>query len=191
MRSARLALAVLTVGVLLSGCGRLRDSSVPLCPGPGRDASALVLMAQAVPSAAYVPCVSEFPAGWSFGGQLIRNGHSEFWMESDRAGSRAVEVVLTRDCDTSRAVEVPQETGEPPMNRYEEPNALPPTLSGNRYYVFPGGCITYRFSFAPGATFAQAVEASEALTFVARAEGVTELAKVGLVLCGRGVRCPG
>jgi len=148
-------------------------------------------MAQAVPSAAYVPCVSEFPAGWTFGGQRIRNAHSEFWMDSDRAGSRAVTVVLTRDCDTSRAVVVPQEAGEPPMKRFEEPNALPPTLSGNRYYVFPGGCITYRFSFAPGATFAQAVEASQALTFVSRALGVTVLAREGQLLCGRGVRCPG
>ena len=100
-------------------------------------------------------------------------------------------VVLAADCDTSGAVEVPQETGEPLMKRYEEPNALPPTFSGNRYYVFPGGCITYRFSFAPGATFAEAVEASEALMFVARSVGVTELAKEGLILCGRGARCPG
>jgi hypothetical protein len=191
MKRVSLALAVLSVALVLSGCGRVRDNSIPFCPGPDRDSTTLILMAQAIPSAAYVACVSEFPAGWSFGGQRIRNSHAEFWMDSDRAGSRAVTVVLTRDCDTSRAVEVPQETGEPPMRRFEEPNSLPPRFSGNRYYVFPGGCITYRFAFAPGATFAQAVEASEALTFVARALGVTELAKDGLILCGRGVRCPG
>jgi hypothetical protein len=186
-----LALAVLTVAVLLSGCGRVRNNSIPFCPAPERDSTSLLLIAQAVPSTAYAPCVSEFPAGWSFGGQRIRNGRSEFWMDSDRAGSKALTVVLTRDCDTSKAIEVPQETGEPPMKRFEEPNALPPTFSGSRYYVFPGGCVTYRFAFAPGATFAQAVEATEALTFVSRALGVTELAKDGLTLCGRGVSCPG
>lgn len=191
MISGRLAIAALTVAVVLSGCGEVQDSSVPLCPGPDRSAAALILMAQSVPSAAYVPCISEFPAGWRFGGERIRSGHSEFWMESDRAGLRAVSVVLTQDCDVSRAVEVPQETGEPPMKRYEEPNALPPTFSGSRLYVFPGGCITYQFAFAPGATFAQVVEASEALTFVARSEGVTALAEEGLILCGRGARCPG
>jgi hypothetical protein len=190
MRSGRVALAVLTAALLLSGCGRVRDSSIPFCPAPDRGGASLILMAQAVPSTAFAPCISEFPAGWTFGGQRIRNGHAEFWMDSDRAGSRAVTVVLTRHCDTSRAIEVPQETGEPPMRRFEEPNSLPPTFSGNRYYVFPGGCVTYRFAFIPGATFAQAVEASEALTFVARALGVTELAKDGLILCGRGVRCP-
>jgi hypothetical protein len=191
VRSTRLALVVLILEVLLSGCGHVQDPSVPLCLGPGRSASALILMAQSVPSAAYVPCVSEFPAGWTFGGERFRNGRSEFWMDSDRAGAQAVTVVLTPDCDTSGAVEVPQESGEPLMKRYEEPNALPPTFSGNRYYVFPGGCITYRFSFVPGATFTEAVEASEALTFVARSLGVTELAKEGLILCGRGARCPG
>ncbi|HYT80961.1 MAG TPA: hypothetical protein VEQ37_17225 [Actinomycetota bacterium] len=148
-------------------------------------------MAQAVPSAAYAPCISDFPVGWSFGGERIRNGRSEFWMDSDRAGFRALTVLLTPGCDVSKAVRVPPEVGEPQMKRYEEPTVLPPTYSGNRYYVFPGGCVTYRFSFVHGATFSQAFEASDALTFVARAEGVTALAQEGLVLCGRGVRCPG
>jgi hypothetical protein len=191
MRSVRLALALVIMGLLLSGCSELQNASVPLCPGPNRNASAVILMAQSIPSAAYVPCISEFPAGWSFGGERIRNGHSEFWMDSDRAGVDAVRVLLTRRCDLSSAIEVPPEAGEPLMKRYEEPRALPPAFSGNRYYVFPGGCVTYRFSFVPGATFAQVVEATEALTFVSRALGVTELAKEGVILCGRGVHCPG
>jgi hypothetical protein len=187
VRSARLALALVGAAVLLSGCSNLQNHSIPLC----RSDSVLILEAQAVPSAAYVPCISDFPAGWSFGGERIRNGHAEFWMDSDRAGLRALTVLLTPDCDVSKAVEVPPEPGEPPMKRFEEPNVLPPTFSGNRYYVFPGGCVIYRFSFVHGATFAQAVEASEALTFISRAEGVKLLRKEGLILCGRGVRCPG
>ena len=191
MRSTGLAVGLLGVGVLLAGCAEVEMQSVPLCPGPGRNATAVVLMAQAVPSAAYAPCISEFPAGWTFGGQRLRHERPQFWLDSDRAGIRAVTVTLTLDCDVSNAVEVPQEAGEPPMRRYEEPNALPPSFSGNRYYVFPGGCVTYRFNFVDGATFAQAVEASEALTFVSRELGVTELAKDGFILCGRGVSCPG
>jgi len=186
-----MVVALVVASVVLSGCGQGQNSSVPLCPGPGRNAAAVVLMAQAVPSAAYVPCISDFPAGWTFGGERIRNGGSEFWMDSDRAGFHALTVLLDPTCDVSTAVEVPPEAGEPPMKRYEEPKVLPPTFSGNRYYVFPGGCVTYRFSFLQGATFAQVVEASEALTFVARSLGVTELAKDGLILCGRGVHCPG
>jgi hypothetical protein len=191
VRLTRTVVALIVTSVVLSGCSHTQNSSVPLCPGPTRNAAALILMAQAVPSAAYVPCISDFPAGWTFGGERIRNGGSEFWMDSDRAGFHALQVSLDPTCDVSNAVEVPPEAGEPPMKRYEEPKVLPPTFSGNRYYVFPGGCVTYRFSFLPGATFAQVVEANEALTFVARSLGVTELAKDGLVLCGRGVRCPG
>jgi hypothetical protein len=148
-------------------------------------------MAQAVPSASYVPCLNEVPRGWLFGGERIRNGHSEFWMDSDRAGFHALTVVLAPGCDTSKAVEVPPEAGEPLMKHYQEPTVLPPTFSGNTYYVFPGGCVIYRFSFIQGATYAQVVEATQALTFVSRAFGVTELARDGLILCGRGVHCPG
>jgi hypothetical protein len=176
--------------VVLPGCSRLRDASIPYCP-PFRDASILILMAQAVPSAAYVPCISEFPAGWTFGGQRLRNGAPQFWLDSDRAGSRAVTVLLTKSCDVSKAVEVPPDPGRPGIRRYEEPNALPPRFFGNRYYVFPGGCVTYRFAFVGGASFAEAVAATDALSFVSRAEGVRVLRKEGLILCGRGVACPG
>jgi hypothetical protein len=77
------------------------------------------------------------------------------------------------------------------MKRYEEPKALPPHFAGNRYYVFPGGCITYRFSFKADTPFAHAVEATEALSFVSRAFGVATLEKEGLTLCGAGASCPG
>jgi hypothetical protein len=191
VRTAGTALSLTVVAVLLGGCQAMSTESMPLCPGPNRSDSALILMAQSVPSAAYVPCIAEFPAGWSFGGERLRNGRSEFWIDSDRAGLGAVRVILTAACDVHGAIEVPPEVGEPPMKRYEEPNVLPPTFSGNRYYVFPGGCVTYRFSFLPGATFAQVVEASEALTFYSRALGVRRLAEIGGILCGRGVQCPG
>jgi len=188
---ARPIIALVAVGIVASGCGQFRNTAIPLCDVRDRNSSSLILMAQAVPSAAYIPCISEFPAGWRFGGERLRNGRPEFWLDSDRAGFRAVTVTLTRSCDTSDAVEVPIETGEPQMERYEEPDSLPPNLSGDRYYVFAGGCVTYRFAFLPGATYAQVVEASEALTFISRAEGAALLAKNGLILCGRGVRCPG
>ena len=191
LNAARSVVAIVFMGIVASGCGQFRNSAIPLCDVRDRNASSLILMAQAVPSAAYVPCISEFPAGWSYGGERLRNGRPEFWLDSDRAGFRAVTVTLTRSCDTSDAVEVPIETGEPQMERYEEPDSLLPAISGRRYYVFPGGCVTYGFAFLHGATFAQVVEASEALTFISRAEGSALLAKNGLILCGRDVRCPG
>lgn len=191
MRSVRAILVLPVTALVLSGCGTVQDPRVPFCPGQGRDATTLIIMLQAVPSAAYVPCLSELPAGWSFGGERLRSGRPEFWLDSDRAGFRAVTVSLTASCDVSKAVEVPSETGALQLRRYEEPNALPPAFFGRRYYVFPGGCVTYRFAFTGGGSYAQVAEATGALTFAARALGVRELAKVGVILCGRGVSCPG
>jgi hypothetical protein len=184
-------LAISVVAVLLGGCGTVGNHTAPFCPGLGRDSGATILIAQSVPSAAYAPCIANFPAGWTFGGERIRSGRAEFWMDSDRAGSRAVTVSLTPSCDVSKAIEVPSETTEPQVKRYEEPNSLPPEFFGNRYYVFPGGCVTYRFAFSRGGSFAQAVEATQALSFVSRAFGARLLVRLGSVLCGRGVSCPG
>ncbi len=57
MRSGRIAIVLVIVGTLLSGCSELQNASVPLCPGPNRNAAALILMAQSIPSAAYIPCI--------------------------------------------------------------------------------------------------------------------------------------
>jgi hypothetical protein len=193
VRFLQVALGIALLASLSTACS-VQNTSEPLCPAAGqnRELTPLVLLAQSVPTAAFVPCIAYFPPGWTFGGEHLRNGRSEFWLDSDRAGYRAVTVVLAPACGTSGAVEVPPEPNEPPMKRFEEPKAVEPSFSGNRYYVFPGGCVTYRFAFVRGATFAQAVEASEALTFVDRALGVRELAKEGLLLCGRGAPpCPG
>jgi hypothetical protein len=191
VRSLRAAVALSLMALVVSGCGAGPNPSVPFCPGTGRDTGAVILIAQAVPSAAFVPCLSELPAGWTYGGERLRNGRPEFWLDSDRAGFRALTVSLTPTCDVSKAVEVPSETGALELRRYEEPDALPPAFFGNRYYVFPGGCITYRFTFHRGGTYTQVVEATGALSFVDRAEGVRELAKEGVTLCGRGATCPG
>lgn len=151
----------------------------------------LLLMAQAVPSTTYAPCIDEFPIGWSFAGQQIESGKAEFWLYSDRGGERAVTVTLTRACDVSGAVQVPTEADEAGTRRYELPQSLPPDFTGNRYYVFPGGCVTYRFTFDRGGSYALVVEATEALSFVSRAEGVAILKENGVILCGAEVECPG
>ena len=54
----------------------------PLC-GTGH---AMILAAQAVPSAAQLPCISALPTGWQIGGEDIASGHATFWLDSDQAG---------------------------------------------------------------------------------------------------------
>lgn len=175
--------------LLLAGCGRSREAT---CEGEG--ASILFLAAQGIPSAEYVPCLDHFPVGWTFGGSEAKSGLFRFWLDSDRAGAQAVEVVLQRSCDTTGAVEVPSPPGSPvEVQRFEKPLSLRPQFALDRFDVFPGGCVTYRFRFVPGAPPALVFEVNEALSFVSRALGVRLLREdVGLELCGAGASpCPG
>jgi len=55
-----------------------------------------------------------------------------------------------------------------------------------RSYVFPGGCVTYRFSPEAGSFPTQVIEAESGLTFIPRADLVEHVkSDVGLSLCGR------
>src|SRR5205085_5000995 len=52
----------------------------------------MILSAQAVPSAALVPCVAALPSGWQAAGADIISGRARFWLDSDQAGPHAVTV---------------------------------------------------------------------------------------------------
>lgn len=188
-RRASWSVPILVLGGLLSACAARQFQQLTCEEG---DAS-MVLAAQAVPTATLLPCIQEFPVGWIFGGSEIRSGLVRFWLDSDRAGFQALEVLLTRDCDVSEAVEVTPGADEAGTRRYEQPISLPPRFVANRYYVFPGGCVTYRFAFDPNASPALAFDVDEALGFRPRASLVERMREaVGLELCGAGASpCPG
>ena len=153
----------------------------------------MMLAAQAVPTASLLPCIEEFPVGWIFGGSEIENGSASFWLDSDRAGFQAVRVSLTETCDVSEAIEVSPGLDETGTRRFEEPISLPPRFAANRYYLFEGGCVTYRFAFNPNASPALAVDIDDALSFRPRLPLVERMREtVGLELCGFGASpCPG
>jgi membrane-associated phospholipid phosphatase len=149
----------------------------------------MILAAQAVPSAAKLPCIAALPSGWSIGGADISSGKVIFWLNSDRAGPGAITVTLTRICDTSGARQIPSD--QPGTRRSERPLSLRPQFSDLRFYTFPGGCATYLFSFAPGASPVLAVAADGALSFQPRAALIDFVQRTeGLALCGRGAACP-
>jgi len=177
--------------MLVPSCGGLYPQE-PTCGAT--NASALILTAQAVPSATLVPCIAEFPSGWSYDGSRIGSGSAQFFLNSDRAGFHALEITLTGSCDVSNAVEVTAGVGAIPGVRvYEEPISLPPTFQINRYLRFPGGCVTNRYRFATGAAATLALEAQQALSFVARSVLVKRAKEEsGLILCGaEAPPCPG
>ena len=150
----------------------------------------MILAAQAVPSAAMVPCISALPAGWQVGGADIASGHSRFWLNSDQAGDQAVTITLSATCDTSGAQQIPSD--QPGTQRFERPLSLRPQFTGLRYYTFPGGCVTYQFKFAAGKSPLLAIPVDGAVAFMHRATLVEHIRSTeGLALCGRGAPCPG
>ena len=128
----------------------------------------MILMAQSVPSSTAVPCIASLPAGWTLGGVQIRNNRGSFWLDSDRAGERALEATLVRpdDCDVSDATEAPSD--QPGARRFEVAQQLPPDLISTRYYLLPGGCVIYRFHLRGEGLGGLVVAADNALAFEPR-----------------------
>jgi tRNA A-37 threonylcarbamoyl transferase component Bud32/membrane-associated phospholipid phosphatase len=149
----------------------------------------MILSAQAVPSAALLPCIASLPSGWQAESADITSGKARLWLDSDRAGPRAVTATLTASCDTSGARQIPSD--QPGTSRFERPLSLAPVYSSLRFYTFPGGCVTYEFHFRPGASPVLAVAADSALAFQSRSSLVRHVWHTeNLVLCGRGAACP-
>ncbi len=207
VRRVSLAAAMLVTFALpaVVGLGLLLPIGAPSPPapdcGPGHT---MILAAQAVPSAAFLPCIAALPSGWTAALSQIASGRASFGLDSgSQAGGggvhfvlgqpgqlQTVTITLTAACDTSGAQQIP--SGQPGMRRFERPLSLVPRYSDVRYYTFPGGCATYQFAFAPGASPAMATAVETAVALMPRSALVAYVRRTeGLALCGRGAACPG
>ena len=140
-------LLALLVVLLLAGCVRpvVLDSEVVACRegDEGTPANGVVLLAQSVPSASWVPCLEVIPLGWDVSGLEATDDDARFWLDSDRDGLRAVEIRLDEGCDTAGATRIPSDREG--MQRWERVEQVTPQYVGTRYYVFDGGCISLVF----------------------------------------------
>ena len=127
--------------------------TTPAC-GTGQ---AMQLMAQAVPTATRLPCVSSLPPGWSVGSAETIRGTATFEVGTDGGSGDPVTVTLTGSC--------------------------PDPVEGTEQIEIDGGCVTYRStlrhptvpSFASGG----------GLSFTSRTDLITAVdAETGQVLCG-------
>ena len=186
---------------------------VVLLPAPSNPAAhapdcgtghTMILAAQAVPSAAFLPCIAALPPGWTAAGAEIASGQASFVLDSGSIAVpggvqfvlgpsgqlQTVTITLTATCDIAGARQIP--SSQPGMRRFERPPSLVPGYSDVRYDVFPGGCVTYRFVLAPGASPALATTVGSAVAFIPRSELAGYVRRTeGLALCGRGAGCPG
>ena len=188
---AAATLAIIAAAAFFTGLAFLAASpGLWLDPPNCGTGPTMILSAQAVPSAAMLPCIATPPSAWSFGGGDIARGHAQFWLDSDQAGPHAVTITLTAACDTSGARQVPSD--QPGTRRFERPLSLRPQLTDLRFYTFPGGCVTYRFTFTPGASPGLAIPAGNTVALMPRSTLVQYIQHTeGLTLCGRGAPCPG
>jgi tRNA A-37 threonylcarbamoyl transferase component Bud32/membrane-associated phospholipid phosphatase len=139
------------------------------------DQEALWLMAQAVPSATLVPCVQLAPPGWSLNDVKAGSGFATIVFDTDRPmQTAAVTVDLTPTCDLAGATEVSSE--QPGARRYLRIDRDASPVRVTRSYVFPGGCVSERFT-SPNSPERLAAEASASLGFVSRERLAADLSR--------------
>lgn len=164
----RVAAGIALLVIVTAGCSVSNDpSGLPTCEQPASGLnSALVLMAQSVPTASQLPCVRSVPVGWEFDGFQARNGRARFQLIASREQSREVVVEMRDECDVTGAAQLPgQESG---IRRFERITGAGSVYAGERYHVYQGGCTTYRFDL-PGTIGRQALNTvAGALGFVSR-----------------------
>ena len=152
-RGARLPLGAVLAAVMLAataaltGCAASSDA-VPRCGDPLR----LAIIAQSLPAASYVPCIRELPQGWSTSGFSPTQSGSSFLLDSDRSPERPVKVALSATCRPGTASPSPPRA--PGVLTYTRLTSIRPRFAGTLYDVFPGGCVSYAFDFAPGSQIA-------------------------------------
>jgi hypothetical protein len=187
-----LTLAVLIAGLIglglttgnLGGLGLVpvRYSVIARTPGCEEVSNTLVLMAQAVPSAQMLPCLSALPVGWQYEGLSVKNGEAFFYLGSDRGGFRSVRVRLSESCNIEGATPIPY-VEEPGAAAYQRTLRLPPKYNAVNYFLFDGGCVTYRYEFVGPFGAVLVKDASSALSFYDRAQANEEFEReTGLVL---------
>ena len=129
------------------------------------DLEPLWLQAQSVPSASLVPCVHLLP-GWRILGANARNGWSEFTLNHDQAGNRAMVVRLTPTCDPAEASARPSQ--RPGVRHYERTERRTNRFTATWYHQFPGGCVTSRLDSTSDLDGTFATQAPRVLGFVTR-----------------------
>jgi tRNA A-37 threonylcarbamoyl transferase component Bud32 len=139
------------------------------------DQEALWLMAQAVPSAALVPCLQVTPPGWTLNEVKAGSGFASMVFNTDRPTQQAaVTVELRPSCDLAGATEVSSEV--PGASRYLRIDRAATPDAVTRIYTFQGGCVTERY-ISPTSPVRMAADASSSFGFVTRQELAADLSR--------------
>ena len=175
MKLTDLAAVAAVTALALAGCAG-EDGSMPGCDADSR----LAIIAQSVPGAAYVPCISELPTGWSYTGIEVDQDGATIVLESDRA-DRRVEVAFSAACDIGTATAIaPSDEG---ARTYQLIESIDPRYAGSFIDVFPGGCVVSSYDFERGAHIPLVTELQRAVDLYSRRQLSQQLhADLGITL---------
>jgi hypothetical protein len=155
-----------------------------------------LIVAQSVRSASQVPCLLDLPTGWAVATVQVNEHHSVITLDSDRAGDGAAVLRLEEACDVTDAVSAPSdlialgedldidiedneeleklfdsiesEAPPKPAERFDLIERVQPSFRAERFYVFPGGCVSWTFDFDEGTSATESVSIGNALALMSR-----------------------
>jgi hypothetical protein len=140
------------------------------CRQPADEPSGMqVLLAQSVPGASTVPCLTGDVTDWLMTVFEVKNGraHIEFTHRYGRDDDTAA-LEFSADCDLGAAREVSSRFDG--VRRYDRPGTGGNRYTDRIYYVGPGSCTALRFDLAGAGADLRGAEVSGVLGFVSRAD---------------------
>ncbi len=162
MKRARGVVVTAALVLLVGACSVEQALPAPSCA----DGSSALIAAQSVSTASQIPCLEQLPNGWQVASVKVDQHGTVVRLDSDRAGDNAATLRLEAGCDISGAVSSPSEL--PAAARYDQIDRLEPGFRASRFYVFPGGCVSWTFDFDKGASATESVAIGDTLTLVSR-----------------------
>ncbi len=153
---------LLVLGVVCGACAVEDTLSAPYCEGSGSG----LIEAQSVPSAEFIPCITELPPGWTIESVRINQGGTVIRFESDRAGEDAGVFRYEETCEIGEAGLVL--SAEPAIELYRYNERAEPAYRASWYNVFEGGCGWWQFDFLEGVSSRLAHDLAGSLGWISR-----------------------
>ncbi len=147
---------------LLGACSVSSSLPAPACEG----GESILIVAQSVPSAELLPCLTELPRGWTVQTVDVTQQGTTLRLDSDRAGTVAAVLRFVEACDTSDAVSLPSDLEGAELFEYID--QITPSFRAQRYYEFPGGCVWWDFDFNADNSAALSIDLGNSLALVSR-----------------------
>ena len=159
----------LTVGVsavllafAVASCSVQEATPLPTCD---RGDSALIA-AQSVPSAEMLPCFTALPLGWEVDAVGITQDGTSVRFDSDRAGHHAATLDFHELCDPAGSAQQPSD--QDGVERFVRTEQVTPGLRANIFFVFAGGCVTWKFDFNDKVPLSELTALEESLVLMPR-----------------------